>query len=42
MFDLELCGRVALVTGGNDGLRLAAAETLAMEGATVIFCGRRV
>jgi NAD(P)-dependent dehydrogenase (short-subunit alcohol dehydrogenase family) len=31
-----------LVTGGSDGLGHAAAETLALEGANVIICGRRV
>ena len=41
MFDLELSGKVALVTGGSDGLGRAAATRLAMEGATVVICGRR-
>ena len=31
-----------MVTGGSDGLGHAAAETLALEGANVIICGRRV
>jgi NAD(P)-dependent dehydrogenase (short-subunit alcohol dehydrogenase family) len=41
MFDLELTGKVALVTGGSDGLGRAAARRLAGEGASVIICGRR-
>ena len=41
MFDLELSGKVALVTGGSDGLGRAASMRLAMEGATVVICGRR-
>jgi NAD(P)-dependent dehydrogenase (short-subunit alcohol dehydrogenase family) len=38
--DLGLSGRVVLVTGGTDGLGLAAAERLAEEGARVAVCGR--
>ena len=41
MFDLELSGKVALVTGGSDGLGRAAAHRLALEGALVVICGRR-
>jgi 3-oxoacyl-[acyl-carrier protein] reductase len=41
MFDLELTGKVALVTGGSDGLGRAAARRLAAEGASVVICGRR-
>ncbi len=41
MFDLELTGKVALVTGGSDGLGRAAAGRLAAEGARVVICGRR-
>ena len=41
MFDLELSGKVALVTGGSDGLGRAAAHRLAAEGALVVICGRR-
>jgi len=41
VFDLELSGKVALVTGGSDGLGRAASMRLAMEGATVVICGRR-
>src|SRR5271157_6010680 len=38
--DLELDGKVALVTGGTDGLGLALAARLAAEGASVAVCGR--
>ncbi|KJE25519.1 dehydrogenase of unknown specificity, short-chain alcohol dehydrogenase like [Frankia torreyi] len=38
--DLQLSGRVVLVTGGSDGLGAALVRTLAAEGARVAFCGR--
>ena len=38
--DLELGGKVVLVTGGTDGLGLALATRLAEEGASVAVCGR--
>lgn len=41
MFDLELKGKVALITGGSDGLGRAAAVRLATEGAIVVISGRR-
>jgi len=41
MFDLELNGKVAIVTGGSDGMGRAAAARLAGEGARVAICGRR-
>ena len=41
MFDLELTGKIAMVTGGSDGLGRAAARRLAAEGAGVVICGRR-
>jgi len=41
MFDLELEGKVAIITGGSDGMGRAAAQRLAGEGARVAICGRR-
>jgi NAD(P)-dependent dehydrogenase (short-subunit alcohol dehydrogenase family) len=38
--ELELAGKVALITGGTDGLGLALAARLAAEGASVAVCGR--
>jgi NAD(P)-dependent dehydrogenase (short-subunit alcohol dehydrogenase family) len=38
--ELELDGKVALITGGTDGLGLALAARLAAEGASVAVCGR--
>ena len=38
--DLGLRGKVAMVTGGSDGLGLAAARRLAAEGSAVAICGR--
>ena len=38
--DLELRGKVVLITGGTDGLGLALATRLAAEGASVAVCGR--
>jgi NAD(P)-dependent dehydrogenase (short-subunit alcohol dehydrogenase family) len=38
--DLGLRGKVAIVTGGSDGLGLGAARRLAAEGAAVAICGR--
>jgi 3-oxoacyl-[acyl-carrier protein] reductase len=38
--DLGLQGKVAIVTGGSDGLGLATARRLAAEGAAVAICGR--
>lgn len=41
MFDLELTGKKAIVTGGSDGLGRATAHRLASEGVEVVICGRR-
>lgn len=38
--DLELRGRVVLITGGSDGLGLGLARKLVDEGARVAVCGR--
>ena len=38
--DLELTGKVVLITGGTDGLGLALAQQLVGEGAAVAICGR--
>ena len=38
--ELELAGKVVLVTGGSDGLGLALATQLVAEGASVAICGR--
>lgn len=38
---VDFSGRVAIVTGGSDGIGLATAALLARRGAQVIICGRR-
>ena len=38
--DLELAGKAVLIAGGTDGLGLALAKRLAVEGASVAVCGR--
>jgi 3-oxoacyl-[acyl-carrier protein] reductase len=39
--DLGLIGKVAIVTGGSEGIGRATARSLAREGARVVICGRR-
>src|SRR5258706_4696444 len=41
MIDLGLTGKVAIVTGGSEGLGRATAMRLAEEGAHVVICARR-
>src|SRR5919106_6825573 len=41
MLELGLNGKVAIVTGGSDGLGRATALRLASEGCKVAICGRR-
>lgn len=41
MFDLGLKDKVAVITGGSDGLGRATAHRLAAEGAKVAICARR-
>ena len=41
MFDLGLRGKIAVITGGSDGLGRATAERFASEGARVVICARR-
>ena len=39
--DLDLTGKVAVVTGGSRGIGLATAEVLVREGAKVVIAARR-
>jgi NAD(P)-dependent dehydrogenase (short-subunit alcohol dehydrogenase family) len=39
--DLELSGKVAVITGGGSGIGLGVAEGLAKEGAHLVLAGRR-
>jgi NAD(P)-dependent dehydrogenase (short-subunit alcohol dehydrogenase family) len=39
--DLQLAGKVAVITGGSIGIGLATAEGLAQEGAHVVLCARQ-
>lgn len=38
--DLELTGKVAIITGGSRGLGMAAAKAIVAEGAHVVICAR--
>ena len=40
--DLELKGKVAVITGGSRGLGLATAQALAGEGCTVVIGARHL
>lgn len=39
--DLGLLGKVAIVTGGSEGIGKAAATSMVSEGASVVICARR-
>ena len=39
--DMGLEGKVAIITGGSDGLGRASALRMAMEGAKIVICARR-
>ncbi|HEV8436857.1 MAG TPA: SDR family oxidoreductase [Methylomirabilota bacterium] len=41
MLELGLAGKVAIITGGSEGLGRASAERLAREGVKVAICARR-
>ncbi len=41
MLDLGIEGRIAIITGGSDGLGRATAARLAAEGCKVVICARR-
>ena len=39
---MSLSGKVAIVTGGSEGIGKAAARSMAAEGASVAICARRL
>ena len=41
MFELGLKNKVAIITGGSDGLGFASAKLLSELGSKVVICGRR-
>ena len=41
MFELGLKNKVAIITGGSDGLGFASAKLLSKMGSKVVICGRR-
>ena len=41
MFELGLKNKVAIITGGSDGLGFASAKLLSKMGSKVVVCGRR-
>ena len=41
-YNIDLSGRVALVTGASSGLGAQFAKTLARSGAAVVLAGRRI
>jgi 3-oxoacyl-[acyl-carrier protein] reductase len=41
MLELGLTGKIAIITGGSEGLGRATAERLAREGARIAICARR-
>ena len=40
--DLGLAGKVAIITGGSEGIGRATAQSLGREGVSVVICARRV
>ncbi|MEI7428448.1 MAG: SDR family NAD(P)-dependent oxidoreductase, partial [Betaproteobacteria bacterium] len=41
-YQIDLTGKVALVTGGSSGLGVQFAQSLAKAGATVVIAARRI